>query len=207
MRYPGRSDITQLRAIQKKVDDAAYATTAAAAMLSTASDMAEYAAIATADAKAAVDKVHAAAAATKTAEMPSHTDTTNPSTAATTTPKDLPNNNDSDPTRQPSSTSRPPTQPEEENSHLSQLSTILARTIHILLCIPWAALLILLLWSILIHARTAAHSLGIDDSHLTLSCSICAVLAVTFAIDAWLRAGRAALKLELAEGENARVDG
>jgi hypothetical protein len=82
-------------------------------MLSTASDMGDYAAIAAADAKAAVDKVHAAAAAvaTKTAEMLSHPDTTNPSTAATTTPKELPNNNGDDPTRQPLPTPRP-TKPE-----------------------------------------------------------------------------------------------
>jgi hypothetical protein len=206
MSHPERSDITQLRAIQKKVDDAAYATTAAAAMLSTASDMADYAAIAAADAKAAVDKVHAAAAAaTKTAEVLSHPDTTNPSTAATKAPKDLPNNNDPDSTRQPSAPR--PTQPQEESSIISQLLTILDRILHALLCIPWAVLLLILLCSILMHARAVAHSLGIDDSHLTSFCSICAVLAVTFAIDVLLRAGRVKMKLELAEEQNARVGG
>lgn len=65
------------------------------------------------------------------------------------------------------------------------------------------------------RARAAAHSLGIDDFDLTLFCGICAVFAVSFAMDAWLRAARdelegyslADFELELAEEENECLGG
>jgi hypothetical protein len=101
MSYPERSDIAQLREIQRKVDDAANNTIAAAAVMSNASDNASYAAVATADAKRTVDKAYAAAV-TKAAEVAA----TNPSTVVTTAPaRPLNNFNDASARHRPSTTS------------------------------------------------------------------------------------------------------
>jgi hypothetical protein len=181
MNYPGHLNITELREIQKKIDDAAYATTAAAAMLSTTSDMANRAAIAAADAKAALDKVHTAAAnkATESARVSvtSHLTATNPSIVATTAPEATSNNDNSTPL---------PTHP-EENDTLSLVLTALSATLYTLLCIPLAAVAVLLTWKIGMFVRTAAPSLGFNDFHLMLFCS---AFAVSFTTGVLLRARR-----------------
>jgi hypothetical protein len=192
MSSPRGPSITCLKAVRKQVSDAA------AAFMAWASEMANHAATAAANTKAAFDdtytaaiKVAKAAHAANAAHNgpPLYTNNANPTTAAMSAPRATINGDDSD---GQSPTPRP-TQP-EDNSLFFQLMTVLANALYFLICIARAAGTVLFTWKILMFARAAVHSLRAYHLYLALFCT---AFAVSFATSVWLRTRRRKVTQEL----------
>jgi hypothetical protein len=64
---------------------------------------------------------------------------------------------------------------------------LLVQTLFVLYCVFWAAVSVFDPWKILMLARAAVHSLGINDFWLTLFGT---AFAVSFGMSVWLRTRR-----------------
>lgn len=172
MSCPEGPSITELRAAQKKVADAAYAVATAAALASVASAMFDDAASAAADIKTAVDNACATAGnvrkeAARDTEPP-HITAADPTTSTIQTAEASPTEASPTPNDSQREESSHPTQPKGTATlSCTHNQTTLTKTLYLLLCIGLAAGMTISLWKIkenkgIIFAIAAAYMAGID---------------------------------------------